>query len=213
MSAEYYRIRKKVYEKFSHSPEDIKRFNHMEEVVKMALYLKDMYGDKFDIDYEKIKIAGILHDYTKNMSFEEAVEYLTKHLNNEELEEAKKAPSVIHSITAYYLVQEELGINDEEILKAILHHTTGAPNMSPLEELIFVSDAVELTRTYEGVEEIRKRVYEDFYKGMLYMIEQTLKHLKEKGWYINPKTIETYEYYKNMIENKNKKQGENNGIY
>ena len=139
MSAEYYRIRKKVYEKFSHSPEDIKRFNHMEEVVKMALYLKDMYGDKFDIDYEKIKIAGILHDYTKNMSFEEAIEYLKKYLTFDELENAKKAPSVIHSITAYYLVQEELGINDEEILKAILHHTTGAPNMSPLEELIFVS--------------------------------------------------------------------------
>lgn len=211
MSAQYYRIRKKVYEKFSHNSEDLKRFNHMEEVVKMALYLKDMYGDKFDIDYEKIKIAGILHDYTKNMSFEEATKYLEKYLTFDELEEAKKAPSVIHSITAYYLVQEELGINDEEILKAILYHTTGNPNMSKLEELIFVADAVELTRTYEGVEEIRKRVYEDFYKGMLYMIEQTLKHLKEKGWYINPKTIETYEYYKNMIENK--KQGEKNGIY
>lgn len=197
MSAKYYRIRKRVYEKFSNSPEDLKRFNHMEEVVKMALYLKDMYEDKFNIDYEKIKIAGILHDYTKNMSFEEAVEYLKTKINKEELVEAKKAPSVIHSITAYYLVQEELGINDEEILKAILHHTTGSPNMSPLEELIFVSDAVELTRTYEGVEEIRKRVYEDFYEGMLYMIEQTLIHLKEKGWYINPKTIETYEYYKN----------------
>lgn len=198
MSAKYYRIRKRVYEKFSNTPEDLKRFNHMEEVVKMALYLKDMYEDKFNIDYEKIKIAGILHDYTKNMSFEEAVEYLKTKINKEELEEAKKAPSVIHSITAYYLVQEELGINDEEILKAILHHTTGSPNMSPLEELIFVSDAVELTRTYEGVEEIRKRVYEDFYEGMLYMIEQTLIHLKEKGWYINPKTIETYEYYKNI---------------
>ncbi len=205
MSAQYYRIRKKVYEKFSHNGEDLKRFEHMEEVVKMALYLKDMYGDRFDIDYEKIKIAGILHDYTKNMPFEEAVEYLKKHLTFDELEDAKKAPSVIHSITAYYLVQEELEINDEEILKAILHHTTGSPNMSKLEELIFVADAVELTRTYDGVEEIRKRVYEDFYKGMLYMIEQTLKHLKEKGWYINPKTIETYEYYKKMIEDKNKK--------
>lgn len=200
MSSGYYHIRKKVYEKFSHNAEDLKRFNHMEEVVKMALYLKDMYGDdKFDIDYEKIKISGILHDYTKNMSFEEAVQYLSKYLNNEELEEAKKAPSVIHSITAYYLVQEELGINDEEILKAILNHTTGAPNMSPLEELIFVADAIELTRVYDGVEEIRKRVYEDFYKGMLYMIEQTLKHLKEKGWYINPKTMDTYEYYRNKL--------------
>ena len=198
MSAKYCRIRKKVYEKFRHNAEDLKRFNHMEEVVKMALYLKDMYGeDKFDIDYGKIKIAGILHDYTKNMPFEKAVEYLTTKMNKEELELAKKAPSVIHSITAYYLVQEELGINDEEILKAILHHTTGSPNMSPLEELIFVSDAIELTRTYDGVCEMRKRVYKDFYDGMLYIIEETLKHLREKGWYINPKTLETYEYYKN----------------
>lgn len=201
MSSQYNRIRKKVYEKFSHNAEDLKRFNHMEEVVKMALYLKDMYGeDKFDIDYEKIKIAGILHDYTKNMSFEEAVEYLKTKINEGELELAKKAPSVIHSLTAYYLVQEELGIKDEEILKAILHHTTGSPNMSPLEELIFVADAIELTRDYDGVYEIRRKVYQDFYEGMLYIIEKTLKHLKEKGWYIDPKTLDTYEFYRNKYK-------------
>lgn len=197
MSIEYSKIKQLVCEKFSQNDTSIKRFNHMEEVVKMALYLNERFG--FLVDEEKIKIAGILHDYAKTMSFEESTKYLEKYLTLVELVKAKRSPAVIHSIVGYYLVQEELGIKDKEILKAILNHTTGDTNMSKLEELIFVADAIEDTRTYAGVEQIREAVYKDFYKGMLYMMEQTLLHLQEKGWYINPKTIETYEYYKNKL--------------
>ncbi|MBQ8293588.1 MAG: bis(5'-nucleosyl)-tetraphosphatase (symmetrical) YqeK [Bacilli bacterium] len=180
-------IKEKVKIKFKDNP----RYKHMEEVVNMALKLNHQFG----VDVEKIKLAGILHDYTKEMTLDESVAYLTKYLSNEELLEAKKYPSVIHSITAYYAVQIEFGITDEDILKAILYHTTGNPHMTKLQELIFVADAIEETRTYNGVEEIRKAVLEDFYQGMLLMMEKTLTHLKEKGWYINPKTQETYDYY------------------
>lgn len=172
------------------------RFNHSLEVVKMALYLNGKFN--FGVSEEKIKMAGILHDYAKEISFEDSVKYLEKYLTLGEIVKVKKSPAVVHSIVGYYLVKEELNITDEEILKAILNHTTGAPKMSKLEELIFVADAIEGTRTYKGVEIIRGKVLEDFYWGMLYMIEETIKHLKEKGWYINPKTIETYEYYKNI---------------
>lgn len=185
-------------EKVSDKLNNLERFNHCLEVVKMALYLNERFN--FSVDIEKIKIAGILHDYAKEMSFEDSIHYLEKYLTLVELVKAKRSPTVLHSIVGYYLVQEELNINDEEILKAILNHTTGAPNMSKLEELIFVADAIEATRTYKGVEVIREKVLDSFYDGMLYMIEQTLNHLKEKGWYINPKTIETYEYYKNIVK-------------
>ena len=190
----YESIKEKVFEKIN----NVERFNHSLRVVEMALFLNKRFN--FQVDEEKIKLAGILHDYAKEMSFEESVKYLEKHLTLVEIVKAKRSPAVLHSIVGYYLVQEELNITDEEILKAILNHTTGNANMSKLEELIFVSDAVEETRTYNGVEKIREKVLDDFYMGMLYMIEETLKHLKEKNWYINPKTIETYEYYCGRIK-------------
>lgn len=190
---DYELIKKTVKEKFRYSEKSFKRFNHMEEVVTMALFLNKRFD--FKVDENKIKIAGILHDYTKELPFEESLKIVEKYLSGKELEIAKKSESVIHSFTAYYVVKEEFGIVDEEILKAILYHTTGAPKMSKLAELIFVADAIEETRTYTGVEDLRNAVIKDFYQGMLLIIETTLKHLKEKGWYINPKTIDTYNYY------------------
>ncbi len=190
---EYELIKEKVKNKFSSSENSLRRFNHMEKVVEMALFLNEHFD--FKVPEEKIKIAGILHDYTKELTFEESIKIVERYLSGKALEEAKKAKSVIHSITAYYVVKDELGINDEEIRKAILYHTTGAPKMTKLEELIFVADAIENTRTYTGVEELREAVLKDFYQGLLLIVETTLNHLKEKGWYINPKTIDTYNYY------------------
>lgn len=190
---DYDLIKAQVQEKFSANEKSLKRFNHMEEVVKMALFLNKRFG--FNVDENKIKIAGILHDYTKELTFQEAIKVIEKYLTGEELVIAKKSESVIHSITAYYIVKMELKIDDEEILQAILYHTTGSPQMSKLAELIFVADAIEETRSYKGVELLREAVLQDFYQGMLLIIETTLKHLKEKGWYINPKTIDTYNYY------------------
>ena len=44
----------------------------------MALYLNERFN--FSVDIEKIKIAGILHDYAKEMSFEDSIHYLEKYL-------------------------------------------------------------------------------------------------------------------------------------
>lgn len=196
---EYDLIKEKVKNKFSYSENSLKRFNHMEEVVKMALFLNKHFD--FKVPEEKIKIAGLLHDYTKELTFEESIKIVEKYLSGEELEIAKKSKSVIHSITAYYVVKDELGITDEEIRRAILYHTTGAPKMTKLEELIFVADAIENTRTYAGVDDLRRAVLKNFYQGLLLIIKTTLKHLKEKGGYINPKTIDTYDYYRRIYGN------------
>lgn len=193
---DYEIIKEKVKKEYSDNEINLKRFYHMEEVVKMALMLNRRFN--FGVDENKIKVAGILHDYTKKKTFEESIKIVEKYLEDEALEIAKKSESVIHSITAYFVVQEDFGIKDLEILDAILYHTTGSSQMTKLSELIYVADAVEETRTYNNVEELRKIVLNDFYQGMLAILETTLKHLKDKGWYINPKTIETYDYYRRL---------------
>ena len=193
---DYEIIKEKVKKEYSDNEINLKRFYHMEEVVKMALMLNRRFN--FGVDENKIKVAGILHDYTKKKTFEESIKIVEKYLEGEALEIAKKSESVIHSITAYFVVQEDFGIKDLEILDAILYHTTGSSQMTKLSELIYVADAVEETRTYNNVEELRKIVLNDFYQGMLAILETTLKHLKDKGWYINPKTIETYDYYRRL---------------
>ena len=169
------------------------RYMHMLEVVDMALKINKHFN--FNLDEEKIKIVGILHDYTKRYSFEESLEII-KVLPKEEQEIWNKSEVVIHCVTSSIIVKEKFGINDPEMLDAIKYHTTGYPNMTMLAKVLYVADAIEATRVYDGVEVLRKTVFEDFNKGLLLIMETTLKHLKEKGLYINPYTLEAYNYYK-----------------
>ncbi len=194
----YQTIHTKVKTKFLES-NNLERFKHMEEVVKMALFLNKKYN--FGVSEEKIKVAGIVHDYTKILNEAQENKVLQKYYAKDEIEQIQKAKAVVHSFTAYYVIKEELGITDKDIRAAVLNHTMGRPGMTKLEELIFVSDAVENTRTYKGVEKLRGEVLKDFYSGMLLIISTTIKHLEEKQDYINPSTLETYNYYRRLHEN------------
>ena len=187
---EAYEITKK---RFSHNDKDIKRFHHQEEVVKMALLLNERHH--LGLDEEKIKLAGILHDYSKIHEDAEMVAILQKYMGEKALEYKDYLP-VVHSVLGYYEVQDELGITDEEILDAILNHTTGSPKMKKLSMLIYVADAVEATRNYPNVEYYREEALQDFENGFFAIIKGTIELLERRGLPIQEKTIQTYQYYK-----------------
>lgn len=182
-----------VKTRFSHREKDLKRFHHQEEVVKMALFLNEHHH--LGLDEEKIRLAGILHDYSKIYSDQEMIQVLQKYIGMEALKYQDYLP-VVHSVLAYYEVQAELGVDDEDILDAILNHTTGSPNMKKLSMLIYVADAVEATRNYPDVEYYRNLAFEDFEKGFFAIIKGTIDLLQRKGLPIQEKTIKTYQYYK-----------------
>ena len=186
-----------VYEiiktRFSHCEKDLQRFHHQEEVVKMALLLNQKH--QLGLDEEKIRFAGILHDYCKIYSDDEIIKRLAKYIGNET---TALAPYrlVLHGFLAYYEVKEELGITDEEILEAIKYHTTGAPRMSKLAMLIYVADAVEATRTYPGASYYREQVFQNFEHGFFAIVKGTIESLQKRGLPIQSLTLETYQYYK-----------------
>ena len=47
---------------------------------------------------------------------------------------------------------------------------------------------MEPSRDFEGVEELRRLVYEDLDKAMIYGLEMTVEELKEKGAIVHPNT-------------------------
>ena len=79
------------------------RYLHMLEVVDMALKINKHFN--FNLDEEKIKIASILHDYTKKYSFEESLEII-KNLPLEEIEIWNKSKEVIHSVTSSIIIKD-----------------------------------------------------------------------------------------------------------
>lgn len=55
-------------------------------------------------------------------------------------------PFLIHAKLGAYLAGKKYGVEDPEILDAITWHTTGKPEMSKLEMIIYIADYIEPQR-------------------------------------------------------------------
>lgn len=149
-------------------------------------------------DVEKARIAGLLHDCAKGLSTKEKLDKAKKFgllISSYE----KENPDMLHGKLGAYYAKHKYNVDDEDILNAITYHTTGRPNMSLLEKIIFVADYIEPNRPkLPNIEEIRYKAFHDIDACVVQISEDTLNYLKEKGVAIDEMTQKTYDYYKNL---------------
>lgn len=141
-------------------------------------------------------LAGLLHDCAKCMSDEKKLHICDK--NNIPYSDIESQhPYLLHGKVGAHIAKTKFKINDEDILQAITWHTTGRPNMSLLEKIIFIADYIEPSRKpVPELDFIRRLAFEDIDKTMEKILSNTLKHLKEKQVPVDIMTQTTYESYK-----------------
>lgn len=183
------------YRKYTKKHLDKKRYIHSQGVSLTAAALAMRYNE----DIDKARIAGILHDCAKGIPHKELVEACVKaNILISSIERSN--PELLHSKYGSYIAEKELKIVDQSILDAIAWHTTGKPDMSLLEKIIFVADYIEPNRTkLPDINEIRQLAFINIDKSIVAICKSTIKHLNSKNTVIDEKTISTYEYYKNII--------------
>lgn len=155
----------------------IKRFNHIMAVVDMSIKLAKIYN----ADIEKCKIAALLHDICKEMNKEEMKKICKNNFSEDLTDEDLENDEILHPFVGAYWVEKNLKIEDIEILNAIKNHTLGNKNMSLVEKIVYIADAIEITRNYPGVEEIRNLVFKDLNEGILFEAEKKEKYLESIG--------------------------------
>lgn len=181
--------------------EDIgeKRYNHSLRVAKTASNLAEIYG----LDEEKAYLAGVLHDCAK-YNEKKYIDKLDIDISNYPV--SSETDPVLHSFLGAELAKKVYNINDEDLLSAISFHTTGKANMSKLEKIIFIADAIEPARDFKGIEDIRKESVVNLDETMLMLLDSSIKFLISKKSTINPLSIEARNY---LIEEKNGKTRHN----
>ena len=102
--------------------------------------------------------------------------------------------------TGVYYAKHRYEIDDEQILAAIRWHTTGRPEMTLLEKIVFLADYIEPNRKLiPGLTQVRQIAFCDIDKAVCMTLENTVSYLKgsSRGMKcFDPNTKQAYEYYK-----------------
>ena len=173
---------------------DENRIAHVTGVESQAVLLAMRWGE----DPDSAAVAGILHDITKAQGKEKQLKLCEKY--GIILEQAEREnPALLHARTGAALSRDLFGISDE-IYSAIRWHTTGRPDMTMLEKILYLADYTDPTRDFEGVEELRALSFEDTDRAMALGLEMSIENLNERGKQIFHDTMDAYNWYKNLTK-------------
>ena len=177
-----------------------RRYAHTESVEKEIAVLSDIYCPE---KKDKLRAAAILHDVTKEYNVEKQLQLCREYgILLDDL--VLKSPKCFHAITAEAVAKDVFGdLIDDEILSAIRYHTTGRPQMSIGEKLLYLADFIEPTRTFESCVMLRRFFYDGINandaqihleKTLLYSFDMTIKELIAEHNVIMTDTVEARNY-------------------
>ena len=138
--------------------------------------------------------AGILHDITKALDGPLQLT-LCREYGTILDEFGYKYPKTLHALTGS-LVAERIFGEDEAVVSAICHHTTGKADMNLLEKIIYVADYMEPNRNFPGVEKLRQLAFSDITAALQLGLEMTLEHLANLGDEVSPASAQALAFLK-----------------
>ena len=174
---------------------DAKRYEHTLGVAYTAAALAMCN----DVDPVKAETAGLLHECAKCFSDDKKISVCRK--NNMEINSVEsRNPYLLHAKAGYCIAKNKFDIEDQDILNAILNHTTGRPGMSTLEKIIYIADYIEPSRKQApNLSEVRKLAFQNLDQALLKILTDILSYLESGGGEIDPLTKETYDYYADLL--------------
>lgn len=185
-----------------------KRLNHSKNVADACKMLAKRYGG---VDPEKAYFAGLVHDICKDSPKEEQYARMMR-CTLDVCGAEQRAFKVWHGIAGAVLLQEEFGIDDMDILRAVRFHTVGRKGMSQLEKIVYIGDVISVERNYPDVALMRKKALESLDAGMLCALVESLRKLLRREMEIPHHTVEAYnEALANLHEPNHEKEEQETG--
>ena len=161
-----------------------KRFLHTLGVEELAVRL----AAQNQVCVQLASTAALLHDCAKNMSDNELLEICA--VNHVNLGPNEAYPQLLHAFAAPYVAQEAFGALPEDLLDAICYHTTGRPQMTAIDKIIFSADYAEPSRKpFPGLKEARRLLLQDLDAGTLFILQNTVDYLQHQNALIHPYTF------------------------
>lgn len=160
------------------------RYIHSVGVMHKAEELARKYGQGINI--KKVKLTAIIHDIAKEMSDKECYDYIEQH--NIQIDDIEREnTNLLHAIIGAEITKK-YGF-DNEMKNAIRNHTTANINMSILDKIIFVADAIEPNRKFKDLQYAIELADKSLDEAIIYILNLNIKECIEKGKTIHPNSI------------------------
>ena len=179
---------------------------------KLAKYLdEDRYAHTMGVMYTcaalamvhgcaltQAQTAGLLHDCAKCIPNKKKLKMCSQHkIPVTEFEQTH--PFLLHAKLGAYVAKAKYGVTDQEILSSITWHTTGKPDMTLLEKIVYIADYMEPGRKeLPNMMDVRHLAFEDIDKCLYRILRDSLVYLKAQDMPIDQTTEETYQYYNEL---------------
>ncbi|BBL79894.1 phosphohydrolase [Rubrobacter xylanophilus] len=162
-----------------------KRYGHTLRVAQTAERLARRHG----IDPQRARLAGLLHDAARELPPERLLKLAEEwDLPVDPFE--RENPKLLHGPVAAELARRELGLDDEEVLRAIREHTTGSPGMGPLSLALYVADKIEPARDYPSVQRLRELARADLREAAVEALRRSVEHNERRGKRTHPASLQ-----------------------
>ena len=136
--------------------------------------------------------AGLLHDITKAIDGPLQLTLCSEY-GTILSEFGQRHPKTLHALTGSLVADRIFGEN-EAVVSAICHHTTGKGDMTTLEKIIYVADYMEPCRNFPGVEKLRGLAFSDLDGALRLGLEMTIENLISRKLEISPESREALDW-------------------
>lgn len=171
-----------------------KRLSHIEGVAATAQKLAEVYG----LDADKARLAGLLHDWDKGMN-DEQIRIRVHDLGIEdEVGEwvMENMPEVIHGISASAALKKKFPQIPEDVLHAVKVHTTACIDMTDLDKILYIADAIEPGRNFDELEDLQAMIGNASLDDLFFEVYKFwTEALIRKNRALHPATIDIWNAY------------------
>lgn len=178
---------------FIHSRLSAHRYTHSVSVAQTAQKLAQYFNYK---DPQLAYFTGLGHDIAREMPVKDLI-ILTKQLGRFK-EGDEHFPLILHGRVAAHIIQQALGFYRADVDQAFCQHTTGGPNMTVLDQILYVADYIEPGRPYLTSLQLQLK---DYTLNSLaeYVLKQSLNYLQSHGLQIYSDTADWVKQLENTL--------------
>jgi predicted HD superfamily hydrolase involved in NAD metabolism len=168
---------------------DETRFVHTIAVCDAAV----MLAERFGADKDKAYIAALLHDCARGLDEEKQRAYCYE--NGIELDDyMKNNINPVHALIGADMAKKRFGIDDKEILDAIYRHAVGCEDMTLLDKIILIADAIEVNRNGRDADKARKAAEKNLDRALGPVMR--IKSYYLRGQPMHPNSVKMLQKYK-----------------